>query len=273
MNAVLTPSQATPMQPFASLRAPLPLARVFGAYLAETRYELLGALRTVGYAIPFIVVPVAIYILFGVVINGNADSQYGPGIANYLFCGFAVLAVIMPGIFSSVILATERDCKLVKLKRAQPMPPGAAIVAKVLMSMAIAAMAVTLVVIAAVATSTTNLTAAQIAIVWIVLVLGSIPFSAMGLWIGTLTSASAAPAWANLVFLPMMWLSGLFIPLPAFLQQWVVIWPAFHLDQLALGLAGVKGFIFIPTATAAVVLIGVTLLFGGLAIRRLTRVG
>ncbi|HEY5567119.1 MAG TPA: ABC transporter permease, partial [Gammaproteobacteria bacterium] len=83
----------------------------------------------------------------------------------------------------------------------------------------------------------------------------------------------AAPAYGNLAFLPMMWLSGLFIPLPDALERWVVIWPSFHLNQLALNLAGVEQFTFVSPMRAAVVLVGVTVLFGGLAIRRLARVG
>ena len=58
-----------------------------------------------------------------------------------------------------------------------------------------------------------------------------------------------------------------------FLEAWVVIWPTFHLSQLALGLAGVEQFRFIPTSFAAGVLLGVTVLCGGLAIRRLARHG
>jgi ABC-2 type transport system permease protein len=94
-----------------------------------------------------------------------------------------------------------------------------------------------------------------------------------GLLIGSLASASAAPAYGNLVFLPMMWLSGLFIPLPESLEPWVIIWPTFHLNQLALGLAGVDQFTYIPPAMAAAVLAGVTVLCGGFAIRRLARGG
>lgn len=60
----------------------------------------------------------------------KSGGEYGPGIANYLFAGFSVLAVIMPGIFSGVILATEREANLLALKRALPLPPGATIVAK-----------------------------------------------------------------------------------------------------------------------------------------------
>lgn len=256
-------------------REPLPMGRMFHAYRMEAKFELLGALRTTGFAIPFIAVPVAIYLLFGVVISGNAgsSSEYGPGIANYLFTGFSVLAASMPGIFCGVILAQERDGNLQQLKRALPLPPGATIIAKVLMAMGIAAIAVTLVVAVALAAGKLTISTGQVAVIWAVLIVGTIPFSAMGLLIGSFSSASAAPAYGNLVFLPMMWLSGLFIPLPDFLERWVIIWPTFHLNQLALGLAGVEQFTFIPPAFAGGVLVGVTVLFGGLAIRRLARVG
>lgn len=260
---------------FARERAPLPLDRVLRAYFVEAKLETVAALRSAGFALPFLLVPVAIYFLFGVVISGKAaeNSEYGAALHDFLFCGFAVLAAVMPGIFSGVILATEREGNLLKLKRAMPLPPGATIVAKVAMATFTSALAVTLVAIAAIAAGRITLSLAQVAIVWIVLVLGTIPFSAMGLLLGSLVSGSAAPAWGNLVFLPMIWLSGLFIPLPKSLERWVIVWPTFHLDQLALGLAGVEKFTFIPPAMAAATLVGVTVVCGGLAVRRLARVG
>jgi ABC-2 type transport system permease protein len=95
----------------------------------------------------------------------------------------------------------------------------------------------------------------------------------MGLLIGAYTSGSASPAIANLLFLPMLWLSGLFFPLPKFLERWAVVWPAFHVNQVALGAAGVSEFSFVPPAISAAVLVAVTVLCGGLAIRRLARKG
>jgi ABC-2 type transport system permease protein len=255
--------------------APLPLARVLRAYLMETKYEILAALRMPGFALPFIAVPVAVYLLFAVVINGNAATtgESSPGLANYLFSGFSVMAVMMPGIFSGVILATDREGNVLRLKRALPVPPGATIVAKVLMAMGIAAIAVTLVAALAMYTGKLTISTGQIATIWGVLILGTIPFAAIGLLIGSLASSAAAPAYGNLIFLPMLWLSGLFIPLPAFLRTWVVLWPAFHLNQAALGAARVTEFIYIPVTIAIAVLTGVTVLCGGLAIRRLARVG
>ncbi len=98
-------------------------------------------------------------------------------------------------------------------------------------------------------------------------------FSALGLFIGAYTSGSAAPAVANLVFLPMTWLSGLFFPLPKFLQSAVVVWPAFHLNQLGMAAANVDQFRFVDPKISATVLVAMTILFGGLALRRLARVG
>lgn len=258
-----------------ALAPSLPMGRVVRAYLENARYETVAALRNAGFAPPFVLVPVAIYFLFGVVISGNAaqHSPYGAGIANYLFSGFAAMAAMMPGLFSGVILAQERDGRLLDLKRALPLPPGAVVAAKVTMSLAISALAVTLVVAAALVAGRLTISPGQVVIVWAVLIAGTIPFSAIGLLIGAYSSGAAAPAWGNLVFLPMMGLSGLFIPLPKALEPWVVLWPAFHLNQLALGLADVRQFRFVPPSFAFAVLLAVTLVCGGLAIRRLARVG
>jgi ABC-2 type transport system permease protein len=262
---------------------PLSLARTLRAYLMEAKFETLGALRSVGFAVPFIAIPILIYVIFGVLIipagggggggDPGADGGFGPGVANYLFSGFAVVGAIMPGIFMGCILATERDGNLHKLKRALPLPPGATIIAKVLMSMGVAAIAVTLVAIAGIVAGQLTISVPQVLIIWATLIVGVIPFCAIGLFLGTVSSGSAAPAYGNLVFLPMMWLSGIFIPLPEVMRKWVVIWPSFHLDQLALGLAGVEEFSFLSPALAGAVLVGVTVLFGGLALRRLARVG
>lgn len=256
-------------------RQPLPLLRLVAAHAAETRMEIRAVLRSPGFALPFSVVPLAVYLMFGVIMAGPAlaESKFGPALADYLFCGFSVLAVSMPGIFTSALLATEREGRVLQLKRALPAPPGAVIVAKLLMSMFIAGVALALVVIAALLFGRLTASPTQLVIICMTLLIGSLPFTAIGLLLGSWCSASAAPAWGNLLFLPMMWLSGLFIPLPASLERWVVIWPTFHLNQLALGLAGIEPFSFIDPAIAGAVLLALGVLCGGLAVRRLARVG
>jgi len=72
-------------------------------------------------------------------------------------------------------------------------------------------------------------------------VAGSLPFSAMGLAIGYFVGPNSAPAAINLIYLPMSFCSGLWVPymfLPKFVQQIALALPPYHLSQLALGTVG-----------------------------------
>ena len=74
-----------------------------------------------------------------------------------------------------------------------------------------------------------------------ILVLGSIPFSAMGLALGYFAKPNSAPAMVNLVYLPMSFCSGLWIPifvLPQVLQNVAQVLPPYHVSQLALNAIG-----------------------------------
>ena len=251
----------------------MPIGRILRAYAKEVKYESLRMLRSPAFAIPFLILPVPVYLFFGVVLAGPAVAK-NPAAANYLFSGFSVFAVMGPALFGAgCALAVERDAGFLKLKRALPAPGGAYLLAKMLMSMVFAALAMASMLAAAILAGSVSLTIDQLLIIAVVMIVGAVPFCAIGLFIGSCTSGSSAPAFANIVFLPMLWLSGLFIPLPTVLEKWAVIWPAFHLNQVALGSAGVSAFTFINPVISAAVLVGVTVLFGGLAIRRLARRG
>jgi ABC-2 type transport system permease protein len=253
--------------------APMPIGRILRAYAKEVQYESLRMLRSPAFAIPFLLLPVPVYLFFGVMLAGPAVAK-NPGVANYLFSGFSVFAVMGPPLFGAgCALALERDAGFLKLKRALPAPAGAYLIAKMLVSMIFGALAMASMLAAAIAADTVSLTIGQLLIITVVMIVGAVPFCAISLLIGAYASGSSAPAFLNIVFLPMLWLSGLFIPLPKFLEPWAVIWPAFHLNQVALGSAGVAEFTFINPAISAAVLVGVTVLFGGLAIRRLARRG
>ena len=268
MTAVTMPApiQSPPVNP-------MPMRRVLGAYLNEVKYESLRMLRSPGFSIPFLVLPVPVYLFFGVMLAAPAIAK-NPGVANYLFSGFSVFAVMGPALFGvGCVLAIEREAGFLKLKRALPAPGGAHLVAKGAMSMVFAAAAVLTLLVAGSAVGTISLSASQLLVMTVVMTAGALPFAAIGLFIGAHVPANVAPAIANLVFLPMLWLSGLFIPLPKFLERWAVIWPAFHLNQAALGWAGVSEFSFLAPGISAAVLAGVTVIFGGLAIRRLARKG
>jgi len=105
------------------------------------------------------------------------------------------------------------------------------------MSMVFAAVIVVLLSIAGATLGGVRLAAGQWLALGAVLVLGTLPFCAMGLAFGTLCGPNSAPAVVNLVYLPMAFASGLWIPvqmLPGFLQRLAPWMPPYHLGQLAL---------------------------------------
>jgi len=256
---------------------PMPLGRILRAYLEVARYEFITALRVPAFTLPFLAMPAALYFLFSVVIAGastDPNVTANPQVATYMISGWCAMAVMGPGIFGfGVGLAIERDAGLTKLRRALPLPAGASLFGKMAMAMLFSALAAGSVVITALVAGKVVIGWGPLAALLGVMIAGTLPFCAIGLLIGAYASGNAAPAIANLVYLPGLWLSGLFFPLPAALRPWAVIWPAFHLNQTALGAAGIKEFSFVnPTWTAAV-LAGITVFCTGVALRRLARVG
>ena len=246
-------------------------ARVARAWLTEAKYEFLRLLRTPSFALPTILFPSLFYLLFGVLLNHSSSNGYNA--AAYLLAGYSAFGVMAPGLFGfGVVVAMEREYGLLTLKRALPMPPGAYLFAKMLMAMLFAAIVVTLLVLLAVTLGHVRMPAAHWFALLIAVVLGVLPFCAIGLFIGTLVGGQGAPAVVNLIYLPMSFLSGLWIPLqflPKFLQQIAPLWPAYHLGQIALSVSGQNGDHRI--ALHAAVLAGFTALFFAMAQRRLRR--
>jgi ABC-2 type transport system permease protein len=250
--------------------SPMPVGRVFRAYVVEAKYESLRMLRAPAFAGPFLALPVLLYLLFGVLLFGEALGK-DPKAAVFLFLGFSVLGVMGPGMFGfGVSVAVEREHGLLKLKRALPAPGAAYLLAK----MAMAMMFVTIVMatmIAAAPVGHLQLNFGQLASVSAVCILGATPFCAIGLFIGTWASGKSAPAFVNLLYLPMIYLSGFLFPLPK--SMWWVerMSPAFHLHQLALRAMGASsvGDPLVHFAVLAMVTVGLT----WLAMRRLALVG
>jgi ABC-2 type transport system permease protein len=251
---------------------PIPLSRLMNAYWTEARYEIVRTLRTPVFVIPTIALPVLLYLFFGVVLARPGPAP-NPEMALRILSGFAMFSVIGPGMFGMGIgFAIERQYGIVTLKRALPMPPAANLVAKLASSMVLGLLVITALMVLGVMFANVHLTAAQVVNFSLVGILGVVPFCALGLLIGTLVSGTAAPAVVNLIYFPMIYLSGLFpFPLPKALQIAAMFWPAFHLNQVSLASLGLK-----PQLDAwicAVILAVLTVVCVVVAARRLTRLG
>jgi ABC-2 type transport system permease protein len=74
-----------------------------------------------------------------------------------------------------------------------------------------------------------------------VIVVGSVPFASFGMLLSLLVSPNAAPGVINLIYLPMSFCSGLWMPieiLPHWLQKIAPLLPTYHYAQLALNVFG-----------------------------------
>ena len=247
-----------------------PAPSVLRIQVLESWYELLRVLRTPAFAIPSLAFPVVFYLLFAVVLPGQWGSYQK---AAYLFATYGVFGVIGPALFGfGVGLAIEREKGWLELKRVSPMPTFVYFVAKISMSLVFAFAVLCLLTLAAV-----GLGGVRIApLAWMqlvaILLLGTLPFCAIGLWIGTLVKGQAAVALVNLAYLPMSVLSGLWIPIfafPAVLQKLAVVWPSWHLAQMALGVVGQVQDV--RYAHHAVVMLATTAVFLILAALRLRK--
>lgn len=229
MNAVSMSATAN-----AGATKAMSMQRVCGAYLAEARSECLRYLRNPGFMLPITLFPTMFYLLFGIVMA----SHEGADVGRYLLASYGVFGVMSPGLFGfGVSLALERDGGLLTYKRALPMPPGAYLLGKTLMAMLAAAVVIVLLLIMGVAMAHVSLTARQAGMLLLTGLLGVLPFCALGMLVGTLIKGQGAPGLLNLIYLPMSFLSGLWIPinqLPGVLQQMAPIWPSYRLHRVAL---------------------------------------
>jgi len=209
------------------------------SYVLEAKYEFLRLWRTPSFVLPSLLFPAVFYTMFGVLLGGSRGSS---GMASYMLATYGVFGIMGAALFGfGVSIAIERERGFLKFKRALPMPPGALLIAKMVMAMLFAALISLILALIAIMLAGVELSLLQWLLLFAVNVLGVLPFCALGLWIGTLIGGQAAPAVVNLLYLPMAFLSGLWMPLsilPSFIGTLAPIWPSHHLAQIALKVVG-----------------------------------
>ena len=249
--------------------APSPVWR---AHRMEFKYEFLKLSRMPGYVIPTLGFPCLFYLMFGVLLGGKQSA--GPaGMSTVLLASYGTFGVIAAALFGFAVgVAGERGYGWLQVKRASPMPPQAYLLAKLGMSMVFGALLVAMLVALGIGLGGVRLGPWAIVRLLAVLVSGTIPFAAVGLWLGCKASPTSAPALANAICMPMGFLSGLWLPLqflPEFVQHMARWLPAYHLAQLAYRAIGTPSAGAIWQHVAA--LGACTLVFLALALRDFVR--
>lgn len=209
-------------------------AFTFAIYGKEARYEFLKLFRARSFSLSVIGFPVMFYVLFGLSNKGVVD--HGVNIAKYMLAGYCCFGMIGAALFGvGVGLATERAAGWLELKRASPMPPMAYLLAKLMTAVAFGIIIVAVLCGLGIIFGGVHLSGVEVAHMLVVTVLGVVPFTALGLLLAQVVPPAAASGIINLIYLPMSFMSGLWVPiagLPHWVQKLAPMLPAYHLAQL-----------------------------------------
>ena len=205
-------------------------------YFNEARFEFLKLSRNRSFLFSMIGFPVIFYLLFGVVYKNTVFQ--GQTIARYLLAGYSCFGAMGSSLFGiGAWLAAERGYGWLEMKRASPMPAAAYLLAKLCVSITFAVGITLLLMILGTALAGVHITTFEALRLLSVIVCGVLPFASLGLIIGLLMPSNAAPGVINLIYLPMSFCGGLWMPvesLPHWLQVIAHGLPSFWFARLAL---------------------------------------
>lgn len=199
----------------------------------HARASLRELMRMPGYVVPTLGFPTMFFLFFAAPSSGDDAAALMA-----IFAGFAVLGVAF--FQFGVGIATERTTPWERYVRTLPVSPAQRFGGRILSALAFSAAAALLVLGAAVVTTSAELTAGQWAELGLALLLGAVPFALFGIALGYLTPPRAALPLANVVYLSLSYLGGL----------WTTP------DELPDGVARVSPYL--PTRALADALVGIT---------------
>ncbi|MBB5234691.1 ABC-2 type transport system permease protein [Deinococcus budaensis] len=215
----------------------LPARRPLRAFGSLVWCETLKVARNPALMVPILALPLMLFAFFGWPAVGQRDAT-GQDVGTALLVGFAAYSMMMVGLFSfGVSVATERGSGWLTRLRVTPLTPLALFSAKVVMALLVGLLALVLLFAFA-----AGVGVALPPLTWLALLgrllLGTLPFVVLGLWIGYAFAPGAAAGVANLILLPVAFASGLFVPLdslPGFLRTLAPYLPAYHSAGFAQG--------------------------------------
>lgn len=206
-----------------------------GLLFMATWVELRSSARSTEFAVGAIALPVLLYVMFALPNDGELNG--GTPMRTAMLASLCAYGVISLAIFTfGENIAKERGRGWIRALRATPLPIGIHVLAKVATALVHAALIVVAMSVVAAAGASVDLPATAWIALGLTMLTGVIAFSALGFVIALLVSPRAATAIANLIFLPLAFASGFFIPLSELsatmrdIAPWL---PTFHFGQLA----------------------------------------
>lgn len=200
-------------------------------------------IRTPAISVISFAMPLILYLFFAV---PSIGQPYLPGVdlGTFMLASFAAYAVSSVMVFNyGVTIAMDRGQRVDVLMRASPMPGSVYLLARTVTALALGLAGLVVLIAVAVLTGV-RLDPVTWVRMAVMLMLGSLPFIALGFALAYLCSPSSAPAVANLLFLVLAFGSGMLIrvdQMPDFLRTISPYLPTYHYAQLAWGAIGAAG--------------------------------
>lgn len=195
--------------------------------LRQVRYTNLAFWRNPASAFFTFAFPLMFLVIFTALLgSGRVEVSAGVFIdqANYYVGAMAAFSVITACFTNLAMSVTfQRDAGILKRTRGTPLPASAYVAGRVLHAIAIAALLVVLTAAFGIAFYGAEAPGGVLLLEFIVVVLvGGMSFAALGLATTSIVpNADAAPAIVNAIVLPLLFLSGIFIPIEANAPGWV----------------------------------------------------
>lgn len=203
--------------------------RLYRFYVYAT---IMPLLRTPSYWVPLVIFPTLLYAFFGL-----SASQQNPEISNILLASWSVFAVVGIGLFQfGVNIAQARAAKWEDYARTLPAGGTPKIFSQIAAASLFLLIALTMLWSFAAIASEIHMSVTQYAKLLTVLLAGIIPFVLIGAALGYSVPARGAVPIANLLYLPLSYLGGLWLPpqsLPGLVQQMSPFMPTRQLGELA----------------------------------------
>ncbi|MFN2465698.1 MAG: ABC transporter permease [Candidatus Dormibacteria bacterium] len=216
------------------------VAPVAPMFVAQVRAALVGYRRMPAFLVLSFGLPLMFFVLFGLP-NVGHNAPDGTNLGSFVLASLGAYAVGNVLFYNVGIgIANQRGRKQDLLQRATPLPAAVAVGANIVSGLVLAAVSL-LLLFALAFLGGVKLSGLKWVELWLILLVGCMPILGMGLSLGYGAAVTAAPGLATLVFLPMAFASGLFIPiaqLPSFVRAVSPYLPLYHYGQLGWNVAG-----------------------------------
>jgi ABC-2 type transport system permease protein len=227
---------------------------VLALTLRQARYTNKAFWRNPASAFFTFAFPLMFLVIFTALL-GNNDVEVAPGVfiqqSTYYVAYMAAFSVITACYTNIAISVTfARDSGVLKRVRGTPLPGSSYLLGRIIHAMLVAILLVAICAAFGAAFYNASVPAGGTLLRFLImLIIGAATFCALGLAVTAMVpNADAAPAVVNATILPLLFVSGIFIPIGPNAPQWMVwlgnFFPVKHFGDAMLAAFVGQGFIF-----------------------------